>query len=127
MKSRELLLALALSVATAGNIAAAETVLLDPFDEARERTVPVKVYLPETKEAVPVILFSHGLGGSRDNNAYLGNFWAKHGYVAVFMQHHGSDHLVWKEVKPLERMAALKQALAEILQAFGQKHQITFA
>lgn len=76
----------------------------------RDRTLPIRVYLPEAEKAAPVILFSHGLGGSRDNNPYLGNHWAKRGYVVVFVQHPGSDESVWKGVPPAQRMADLKKA-----------------
>ncbi len=84
--------------------------LLDPVDAKRSRTVPLKVYLNPTAEPQPVILFSHGLGGSRENNAYLGVHWAEAGYVAVFMQHAGSDLDVWKDAKLGERLKALKEA-----------------
>jgi predicted dienelactone hydrolase len=79
-------------------------------DTARDRTIPVRAYLPAEKKEVPVVLFSHGLGGSRDNNPYLGEHWAKRGYVVVFMQHIGSDASVWKDVAALERMTAMRQA-----------------
>lgn len=79
-------------------------------DARRDRTLPLRVYLPETKAAAPVILFSHGLGGSRDNNPYLGNHWAGRGYVVVFVQHPGSDESVWKSKPALQRMGAMKQA-----------------
>ena len=82
----------------------------EPVDEKRERTVPLKVYLAEAKQPLPVVLFSHGLGGSRENNAYLGKHWAAGGYVAVFMQHAGSDNQVWKSAKLGERFAAIKAA-----------------
>lgn len=52
-------------------------------DGKRERTIPIRVYFPATGKAAPVILFSHGLGGSRDNNPYLGKHWAARGYVVV--------------------------------------------
>jgi predicted dienelactone hydrolase len=85
--------------------------LLDPVDKARSRVVPVKVYWQKTlHEKVPVILFSHGLGGSRENSAYLGKYWAAAGYVVVFMQHVGSDESVWKDKPMLERMKAMQQA-----------------
>ena len=79
-------------------------------DATRDRTLPVRVYLPTSTKSAPVILFSHGLGGSRDNNPYLGNHWAKRGYVVVFIQHPGSDEAVWKEKLPGQRMAAMKSA-----------------
>ncbi|MEO8615464.1 MAG: hypothetical protein ABI600_10005, partial [Luteolibacter sp.] len=79
-------------------------------DAGRDRSLPLRVYLPETRSPAPVILFSHGLGGSRDNNPYLGNHWAARGYVVVFVQHPGSDESVWKDTGPMQRMAAMKQA-----------------
>ena len=82
----------------------------DVKDGTRDRTIPVRVYLPESTKPAPVILFSHGLGGSRDNNPYLGNHWAKRGYIVVFIQHPGSDESVWKESQPGHWMGVMKQA-----------------
>jgi predicted dienelactone hydrolase len=79
-------------------------------DAARSRDIPVRIYLPDAKSPQPVILFSHGLGGSRENNPYLGEHWAKHGYVAVFMQHPGSDNHVWQDVEQTDRYGAMKDA-----------------
>jgi predicted dienelactone hydrolase len=87
-----------------------KSLTFDVQDAARNRTIPIRVYLPETHKSAPVILFSHGLGGSRDNNPYLGEHWAKRGYVVVFTQHIGSDESVWKNTPPLERMGAMKKA-----------------
>jgi predicted dienelactone hydrolase len=41
-------------------------------DAKRDRALPIRVYLPATTQAAPVVLFSHGLGGSCQNNPYLG-------------------------------------------------------
>ena len=79
-------------------------------DTRRGREIPLRIYLPEGKTSAPVVLFSHGLGGSRKNSPYLGDHWAARGYVAVFVQHAGSDEAVWQPKPPQERMAALKQA-----------------
>lgn len=79
-------------------------------DEGRGRDIPLRVYLPPSPEAAPVVLFSHGLGGTRTGCAYLGEHWAARGYVAVFLQHPGSDDSVWRD-QPIERrMAAMNQA-----------------
>lgn len=72
--------------------------------------VPVRVFIPAANSPSPVILFSHGLGGSREGNRFLGEHWAQHGYVAVFLQHPGSDSAVWKEVPQTGRRAAMKSA-----------------
>lgn len=82
----------------------------DPVDQTRDRSVPVKVYLPASKDPQPVILYSHGLGGSRETKSYLGRYWSEHGYIAVFLQHAGSDEEVWKSVPLRERLSAMKNA-----------------
>ena len=87
-----------------------ENVDLTVNDESRSREIPIRVYLPTAMTASPVILFSHGLGGSREGYSYLGNHWASRGYVAVFLQHPGSDDSVWKDVSLSQRMKAMKQA-----------------
>jgi predicted dienelactone hydrolase len=79
-------------------------------DAARNRDIPVRVYLPTNTLPEPVILFSHGLGGSRTGSAFLGEHWAARGYVAVFLQHPGSDDSVWKDEPAQQRMRAMKQA-----------------
>ena len=87
-----------------------ETLDLVVKDKKRDRTIPTKIYLPGTEASASLVLFSHGLGGSKNNNTYLGNHWAKRGYVAVFMQHAGSDEAVWKDSKPTERTKAMRNA-----------------
>lgn len=86
-----------------------ESVTREIRDAKRDRSIPIRVYLPEKKPAA-VVLFSHGLGGSRDNNGWLGEHWAKRGYFAVFMQHPGSDETVWKEADAGNRFGDLKKA-----------------
>jgi dienelactone hydrolase len=79
-------------------------------DSDRRRQIGLKVYAPATGKPEPVILFSHGLGGTKDGAKYLGEHWAKRGYIAVFMQHPGSDAAVWTDKPQGERMAALRNA-----------------
>lgn len=59
-------------------------------DAARTRDVPILAYVPESAAAHPVV-FSHGLGGTREGYAYLGRYWASRGYVSIHPQHAGSD------------------------------------
>jgi predicted dienelactone hydrolase len=68
-----------------------ETLDFTVKDQTRQREIPIRVYLPSEKTPAPVVLFSHGLGGSRAGYAYLGRHWALRGYVAVFLEHRGSD------------------------------------
>lgn len=83
---------------------------LDVRDAKRNRTIPVRVYRPRTSAPAPVVLFSHGLGGARSNNGYLGRHWAARGYIAVFLQHPGSDESVWKDVGPARALVAMRRA-----------------
>jgi predicted dienelactone hydrolase len=83
---------------------------LTMHDAGRDRDIPVRVYLPAKTAAAPVVLFSHGLGGSRAGSAFLGEHWAARGYAAVFLQHPGSDDSVWRDTPEADRMQALKQA-----------------
>lgn len=94
----------------AGAAAAHNTVTLDIVDDVRTRTIPIRLYLPATTTAAPVVLFSHGLGGSRDGNAFMGQHWAGRGYGCVFLQHPGSDTGVWKDVPLLQRKSAMQKA-----------------
>lgn len=61
-------------------------------DASRDRDVPIKIYAPREGDGpFPVILFSHGLGSSRQGYVYLGREWASRGYVSIHLQHPGSD------------------------------------
>lgn len=83
---------------------------LTVHDAVRNRDIPVRIYLPAHEKPEPVVLFSHGLGGSRAGSKFLGEHWAARGYVAVFVQHAGSDDSVWRDTAPGQRMAALREA-----------------
>ena len=83
---------------------------LTVHDKKRERDVPLRVYLPVTTQPAPVVLFSHGLGGTREGSSYLGLHWAARGYAVVFLQHAGSDSSVWKDKPPAERMRSMQSA-----------------
>lgn len=79
-------------------------------DKSRGRALPIKIYMPTgaaAKFPAPVLIFSHGLGGSRDNSSYLGEYLAGRGYVCVFVQHPGSDANVWRPVATEGRAAIL--------------------
>ncbi|MBI2297484.1 MAG: dienelactone hydrolase [Armatimonadetes bacterium] len=79
-------------------------------DAKRNRDIPLRVYLPAGADPQPVVLFSHGLGGTKEGSVFLGEHWAARGYVAVFLQHPGSDDSVWRGLPPAEVMPAMKRA-----------------
>lgn len=66
-----------------------------------DRLVKIKVYYPVNHDLknLPVIVWSHGLGGSVDGASFLSRFISSHGFVIVHVQHHGTDSSLW-EGKP---------------------------
>lgn len=60
-------------------------------DTARDRRIPVLIRLPEGAGPHPLVLISHGLGGSREGLAYLGEALRAAGCIALHLQHPGSD------------------------------------
>jgi predicted dienelactone hydrolase len=114
------LAALVVLVSAPGLLAGYDPLLVDRADPARlelvvkdtrrSREIPVRVYLPKDRAPAPVVLFSHGLGGTRAGCKYLGDHWARRGYVAVILQHPGSDDSVWKDKHLGQRMEALRRA-----------------
>ncbi len=86
-------------------------------DGRRARTVAARIYYPVTgRGPFPVILFSHGLGGSRDQAAYLGRYWAAHGYVCVHVQHEGSDSSAWELHGPRPSLFRASRNPAQLVQ-----------
>ncbi|MBU2551425.1 MAG: acetylhydrolase [Proteobacteria bacterium] len=78
--------------------------------------LPLKIYYPEDGGPFPVIIYSHGAGGSKEGKAYLGRFWASHGFVGIFMTHYGSDTTMLDLGKPLtgpENMAVIRKMAAD--------------
>jgi hypothetical protein len=100
-----------------------ETEWLDP---ARNRSIPATVYVPEGPGGpFPVVIFSHGLGGSRRSAEYLGRHWASHGYVSVHVQHKGSDADALKNGG--DGPEAMRKVVGDIGNAINRPKDISFA
>ena len=68
------------------------TAELTLHDSGRNREIPLKIYYPgHISGSLPLIVFSHGYGGSREGYEYLGRGWADAGYIVIFPTHIGSD------------------------------------
>jgi len=105
----------------------------DWFDGARHRAVPVRLYWPAQVAGgatVPLVVFSHGIGGSRAGYSYLGKHFAGHGVASLHLQHVGSDRQLWfgnplgmvsrlwdaaSEDEAIQRVRDLRFALDELL------------
>jgi predicted dienelactone hydrolase len=96
-------------------------------DPSRDRDIPVKIYYPaNAKKPCPMIIFSHGLGGSREGYGYLGQAWAGAGYISVHLQHLGSDDAVWKGAG-IDGYAQLTRAVQNPINALNRAADVTFA
>ena len=96
--NRRQLVALGLAAALPRAHAQALPPVLDEAwtDARRGRSLPVRVRWPDASAPPPpggrpVVLFSHGLGGTRAGGAVWGEAWAAAGFVVVHLQHPGSD------------------------------------
>ena len=59
-------------------------------DSQRNKDLHVKVTYPKAPGKFPVIVFSHGYGGSKNTYATLTRFWAERGYVTLQPTHDDS-------------------------------------
>ncbi len=100
----------------------------DWLDASRGRLVPVRLYLPldaAGAQAHPLVVFSHGIGGSRRGYSYLGRHWASQGYASLHLQHVGSDRALWAG-NPLALPGRL-QAAAQDGEATARVRDLSFA
>ncbi len=63
---------------------------------------------PVANSKFSVVVYSHGLGGSAERFAYLGEAWAARGVVTLCLRHPESDESVWRG--KLRPMGELKEA-----------------
>lgn len=61
-------------------------------DAKRNRSLEVDIYLPQgLNQPTPVVVLSHGLGSNRKHFASMAKFLASHGFIAVNLEHPGSN------------------------------------
>ena len=94
------------------------------------RIVPYKLYLPSGPGPFPVIVHSHGLGGSREASAYILQAVAEAGFAVVALQHAGSDSgLLAVGGRPAEGAGrvAVRRAGMNMQAAHGRYGDVPFA
>jgi dienelactone hydrolase len=100
----------------------------DWFDARRNRAVPVRLYLPAqtaSTRVLPLVVFSHGIGGSRRGYSYLGGYWASRGYASLHVQHVGSDRSLW--TGNVFNLVTRLQGAAQADEAIARVHDLRFA
>ncbi|SMY09269.1 alpha/beta hydrolase family protein [Flavimaricola marinus] len=84
-------------------------------DHDRGRAIPFKMFMPEgVSGPAPVVIFSHGLGGSRDAAPYLGHALAKAGYFGFFIQHPGTDKTILEGAQTQQEIQRQMQAAIKV-------------
>lgn len=78
-----LLIVVACAAATPDGLATASIEL----QRAGAAALPIRATWPEGSQQLPVIVFSHGLGGSREGYAPLAQRWARQGYLVIQPTH----------------------------------------
>jgi dienelactone hydrolase len=102
-------------------------------DAARQRDVLARLYLPAGQssgsaakpQAAPLVVFSHGIGGSREGYTYIGKYLAANGIAALHVQHVGSDRSLWFG-NPLQMIGRLQEAAKES-EAVNRTKDVRFA
>ncbi len=124
--TRQTQLAQALPMPSAEQVEALER---DWVDSARGRAVPARLYLPRAAPGgdarVPLVVVSHGIGGSRFGYSYLGRHLAAQGYAALHVQHVGSDNRLWRG-SPWDLLERLNGAATEA-EAIARAQDLRFA
>lgn len=90
-----------------------ESVDFDWLDASRERPVPARFYAPgriAQGRPAPLVVFSHGLGGSREGYSYLGRYLAADGVACLHVQHVGSDRQLWRDGNPFALLGRVRAA-----------------
>ncbi|MEL6500608.1 MAG: alpha/beta hydrolase [Cyanobacteria bacterium J06623_1] len=67
--------------------------MLTMNDRRRERTFPVKLYLPQRdrQSKLPLVVISHGLGSDLTTFSYFAEHLASHGFAVAVPEHPGSS------------------------------------
>lgn len=66
-------------------------------DARRQKELRLRINHPDGKGPFPVIIYSHGAGGSKDEMLALTEHWASHGYITIQPDH--SDSVPISEFK----------------------------
>lgn len=103
---------------------------VDASREGGSRAVPVRVYWPQgggqtDTGPLPLLVFSHGIGGSRRGYSYIGQHLATHGIASLHVQHVGSDRALWSG--SLFSLAGRLSKAADTHEALARTLDVRFA
>jgi predicted dienelactone hydrolase len=99
-------------------------------DPRRQRAVPVRIRWPQgaaPADGWPMIVYSHGLGGSREGGDVWGQAWASAGFVVLHLQHAGSDIDAVRAVASSFRDRAALRSVGGADQLLARLQDVVFA
>ena len=98
----------------------------DLSDAARSgRRLPIKIHLPDGSGPFPVVVLSHGGGGSWDANHAQARHLASHGYAVLALDHPGSNtEVMRKGMRFIANLQAMTRDAGEVL---GRPADVRFA
>jgi dienelactone hydrolase len=102
-----------------------DATLFEWNDSKRERPVLAKLYRPASAKNSPLVVVSHGIGGSREGYSYIGKFLASNGIASLHLQHAGSDRTLWFG-NPVTLLFRL-QGAAQASEAINRARDVSFA
>lgn len=98
-------------------------------DPRRQRAVPVRIRWPQGTAPAggwPVVMYSHGLGGSREGGEVWGSAWANVGFVVLHVQHAGSDIDAVRKVATSFKDRAALRTLGSAEQFLARLQDVVF-
>lgn len=93
---------------TADSVKSLDDLVLDDDSRNPKKELHVRVTYTQSAKPQPVIVFSHGAGGSKDSYSYLAKYWAQNGFVVVQPTHADSIG------KPKSSYDGFKKLIGEI-------------
>jgi len=132
--SRAQALAAAMGMPDPNSFEARDLQCTDTLRPDGPREVLARFYLPllvkgsenaAASQPVPLVVFSHGIGGSREGYSYIGKHLAANGIAALHVQHVGSDRSLWFG-NPLQLVTRLQEA-AKDKEAIARTQDVRFA
>src|SRR5262245_18365646 len=70
-------------------------------DSDRTKQIQLRIHYPDARGPFPLIVWSHGAGGSKDNYLTIMEHWASYGYVTIQPTHIDSRSLAAKPSDPV--------------------------